>query len=647
MALDTELSAYVTVEDIRQFERRVLAEGMQFLTVTLPALGKALDASFNTGVFVCPSDWRPAKDRAYPMFLHKAWECLFSSNGQAVWVVPGQPHNELLCAVWKPLGAAVACLRQLTYCFYKYERPWTEDQAAATFEAFKNAEDEVVATEERLLNGGFSEKIGKLDIAAYIDRAKRLIAALLTGSNPHDIKPQYGTGATACKSTPEGRWVKPRFIPKLDRVYPYTEWFVSGINGLDEILYENRLELETCERPGARVVLVPKDSRGPRLISAEPREFMYIQKGLMAELYAFMERYPNVRRQVSCTDQSRNQLLALIGSQTGGLATLDLKEASDRVPWWLVKMLFPSNWVECFNACRSEFTVLPSGEEIPLRKFAPMGSACCFPVEALVFWALCHAANPAFSGRLIKGLLRRSGNSQMKPEPYTSVWGFDDVCVFGDDIIVPTSSVDTVVQLFEAVGLVVNTSKSFTSGPFRESCGMDYFAGYLVTPQRVKNVLAGDSIMVMFRTKDVFNNIAHRYGSSCPSLIGKLQELFNQFFGLSLPIFPLREDRRCTGLCLIDTHWGQRVEGQTLVRDKRLGVWRAGNVRVRLNNPDRRTVDYNRLQARLLVEIPVKESHDLTWWSVLRSFLLSGGRGGTDEYTIRGRVRHKTAWVEV
>lgn len=552
--------------------------------------------------------------------------------------------------VVESLGAAVACIRQLTFLFYKYECPWNNEQENAVFEAFKEAEDEVFSNLQRLLSGGLSELINDVPVKVYLDRAEALISDLLRGTNPRDIKPRYGTGATACQSTPQGRWQGARFIAKLDAVYPYSEWFVSGINGLDEILSYSRLNVCEEPEPGARGILVPKDSRGPRFISAEPREFMYVQQGLMAQLYRAIEQYPNVQRQVSCTDQTRNQRLALLGSQTGDLASLDLKEASDRVSWWLVTRLFPNDWVECFDACRSEYTVLPNGEEVPLWKFAPMGSAVCFPVEAIVFWALCNAAKPSYTERFRKALFRRGRYADKDSALRATAWGVDDVSVFGDDIIVPTSQVGTVVQLLNAVGLKVNEHKSFYKGPFRESCGTDYFAGYLVTPLRVKSSLAGDELETLLRFNDMCNNVLLKYSHWDPSLIVKLRELFKKFFDFEPPVFPAREGEDESGpsaLYLKDTVWGQRLDGETLIRDKRSGHWRLGSVRVRSRVPGRLNNDYNRLQARLLTEIPLEESHDLGWCSVLRSFLLSGGRGGADVYAIRGRVRHKTAWVHV
>lgn len=642
---DTELSAYVSVEDLLYVRRRASAEGMKFMTVTLPSLGKALDSAFESGKLVLPDGWRPAKDHVYPSFLKRAWGELFTPQGEPRWVVPGTTDN-IPYFLLEGMGAAVACIRQLTYAFYKYTQPWTDEQAEETFSAFKRTEADLSELLVAVEQGAWrTTKIGNLTVDAFINRARRLICGLLSGTAPKTaIVPRYATGATADRATAHGRWEKPRLIPRLDKVYPYSEWFVSGINGLESILTKEGLDLEIADSPGARVVLVPKDSRGPRLISAEPREFMYIQQGLMDLLYDTMERYPIVRAQVSCTDQTRNQRLALLASQLGALATLDMKEASDRVSLELVRRLFPSDWVEAFEACRSTYTVLPSGEEVPLLKFAPMGSSVCFPVEALVFWALCHAASPTWSDRAVKRLLTRSGCKHVTDGNYVP-GELGAVSVFGDDIIVPTQNVDTVVQLLEAVGLKVNSHKSFRKGPFRESCGADYFAGVWTTPVRVKSSLVGDDIVSLFRVKDTLNSICRRYGHISPQLIGKARELYQEFFGVTLPVFPSKEEY-VTGLCLTDTHWLQRLEGQTLKKNRQRG-WQLINVRVRAHVRDWSKPDYNRLEARLLTEVPVREYHDLNWCSVLRAFLVKDARGGAGEYAIRRRVHYRTTWVGV
>jgi hypothetical protein len=65
------------------------------------------------------------------------------------------------------------------------------------------------------------------------------------------------------------------------------------------------------------------------------------------------------------------------------------------------------------------------------------------------------------------------------------------VYVYGDDIIVPVDEVATVISTFELFGLKVNLNKSFWTGKFRESCGMDAYDGKRVTPVYLRELPDG------------------------------------------------------------------------------------------------------------------------------------------------------------
>lgn len=183
-----------------------------------------------------------------------------------------------------------------------------------------------------------------------------------------------------------------RYYRSLAERFPYEDYFFFNLSHMCDEL-RSYLSLEELDTPVAKVVLVPKDSRGPRLISSEPLEVQWIQQMLMANMVHTIETHPLTRGLVNFTDQSVNRRLALRGSteESNFLVTLDMKDASDRVHSTLVRILFPNTWVAALMAARSTATRLPNGEVVQLHKFAPMGSATCFPVEALIFWALSTA----------------------------------------------------------------------------------------------------------------------------------------------------------------------------------------------------------------------------------------------------------------
>jgi hypothetical protein len=104
-----------------------------------------------------------------------------------------------------------------------------------------------------------------------------------------------------------------------------------------------------------------------------------------------------------------------------------------------------------------------------------MGSALCFPIEAMVFTTL------IFMG------IQRSLNVTMTRKDIKSFR--NSVRVYGDDLIVPVDHVLSVVQTLEHFGAQVGLDKSFWTGKFRESCGKEYFNGTDVSLVRVRQAL--------------------------------------------------------------------------------------------------------------------------------------------------------------
>jgi len=103
-----------------------------------------------------------------------------------------------------------------------------------------------------------------------------------------------------------------------------------------------------------------------------------------------------------------------------------------------------------------------------------MGSALTFPVEAVCFLMICIAA--VCDERKVFNRLGRVKSLEAFEKARK------DILVFGDDIVVPSDVIVKVREYLEAFGLKVNSKKTFFKGGFRESCGMDYFNGVLVTP---------------------------------------------------------------------------------------------------------------------------------------------------------------------
>jgi hypothetical protein len=218
----------------------------------------------------------------------------------------------------------------------------------------------------------------------------------------------------------------------------------------------------------SQTIFVPKSYKTFRTISMEPPTLQYFQQGIWNLIDNLVASNGYLRNRIGFHDQTRNQRLAKQGSIDRNYATIDLSAASDLVSYELVKQLFKGTWLpRYFLATRSTHTKLPDGQLIELKKFAPMGSALCFPVETLVFASVCE---------FVTRECRMSG----------------DYSVFGDDIIVPTQCVEKVMQILETLGFHVNRDKSFYRDTcwFRESCGHEYCDGYDVSPMRVSRKYA-------------------------------------------------------------------------------------------------------------------------------------------------------------
>jgi hypothetical protein len=297
------------------------------------------------------------------------------------------------------------------------------------------------------------------------------------------------------------KWEQKVWHERLEFLFPFLE------TALPNARHNLMLDQIEFRAPGdelpVRLTDVPKTHTTPRLIAIEPTCMQYVQQAISTYLTEHLERLPSskegenlARDFVGFEHQWPNRVMACIGSEDGSLATLDLSEASDRVANWLVEDLYGDfPWfLEGIEACRSTKAKLPSGKVIPLQKFASMGSALTFPIEAMTFAAIVLAACIKADGL---------------PISPKSVRIFRDrVRVYGDDIIVPTDKAVTVIDALELFGFKVNRNKSFWTGEFRESCGKEYWRGQDVSIVRFRKPLPAsrhdvDSIVSTVATRNL------------------------------------------------------------------------------------------------------------------------------------------------
>jgi hypothetical protein len=296
----------------------------------------------------------------------------------------------------------------------------------------------------------------------YVEVARSLVKAWL-GPAPSllDLRPQHGPGAVA-----EGykQWEKAHFKYTFRQLRPYGAELLY-LNGRH--LAEEPRNLQELRHPITRVICVPKDFSKPRIISAEPCVMQFLQQGVARYMMSVLEQrcpYLNFR------DQSVN---AILSKKWDAVATLDMSDASDTVSRRIVRQLFPADWADLVFSLRSHFAELPDGTRVPLRAFAPMGSALCFPVESVIFAAVAGSAMLCMDGGKWFSKERRQ---------YFRV--------YGDDIIVPRDAAEYVLAVLRETGFRPNESKCCTTGYFRESCGAEWWRGDDVTVVRPRSLSA-------------------------------------------------------------------------------------------------------------------------------------------------------------
>ena len=427
--------------EIEYISARLEKEGLSFLTKALPRLGKAVDTALSSGTRLSIQGF--TLDGAIPKFL--GW---------------------LLSRVFDPLGVelvnsnslALKHFRQFVYLLYKLKIPHDEAQEQSVVSSFEQVDQELPRYAETCWNH------------ILVPKAREIISRIFGTVDGTRIKPGHGPGSVATGESTTEKSKFSRLYTQLEQEYPFTEYFCFSLSHVCDDL--DRIQaLEVLDKPTAKVVLVPKDSRGPRLISAEPLEIQWIQQGLGPLLESAINRHWLSAGFVNFEDQSINGRLALSGSKDGQWVTLDMKDASDRVSSDLVKSLFTQvpRLLAQMLACRSTHTRLPDGRIVALNKFAPMGSRLCFPVEAICFYALILSALQMNYHCSLRKLVGR-------------------VFIFGDDIIMRQEDYSAALQSLPLFGLMFNKSKCCTHGFFRESCGVDAHKGANVTPSRLKTV---------------------------------------------------------------------------------------------------------------------------------------------------------------
>lgn len=350
------------------------------------------------------------------------------------------------------------------------------DREAVAREKFAKSEVRCRETNERFRRRSDGERFTP-QVERVLFRAQQKIATIL-GDVPSYSDMDFSFGPGAAYGVRKRTSVFHKVTATLECTHA-----MAGI--LAEFLGEFpgwiREDLPTVRLiPGCQLAFVPKDAKTDRPIGIEPLLNGLYQKGVGSFLRARLRNHG-----INLDDQGVNQKLA---SQAINrcLATVDFSSASDTVAYGLVLDLLPIDWFEFLEVARS-----PSYQWgdcwANYQKFSSMGNAYTFELETLLFYALAI------------GCCEELGIG------YET--GFN-LSVYGDDVIIPQAAFHLYQEVAEVCGFELNYEKSFHQGLFFESCGHDFFLGYLVRPFQVKRRI--DTLLGTFLAANVLRRLQRR-----------------------------------------------------------------------------------------------------------------------------------------
>lgn len=333
------------------------------------------------------------------------------------------------------------------------------DTEKVAIETFYECERSCCASNARLTrflpeNGGFGLSSSEWRINDFFIEWRKELGTLM-GPLPTHLVPRFSNGATISNKALEAS------VPDKMSGFP--------------TCYSESLDLLPFFWETSWGKVCRDENRSPKI--ARGNHFFTVFKDSEKDRGCGKEASVNVALQLAAGSHLRGQLkrvlgldlrhlqlthreLARLGSLFGDLATVDMSNASDTVSKVLVKLGAPASWFTLLDSLRAHFTKVKS-RWVYLEKFSSMGNGFTFELETCIFLTLART------------VVRLEG-------------GDPDRCsCYGDDLIVPTEYLRAVLSVLRFCGFTPNKKKTFGEGPFRESCGGDYFRG---VPVRATNL---------------------------------------------------------------------------------------------------------------------------------------------------------------
>jgi len=276
----------------------------------------------------------------------------------------------------------------------------------------------------------------------------------------------FSSTLTATLGVPEVWELCVARCPQFTDAYSDPSWF-----GGTQTVAQNKLSF------------VNKTVQIARSICTEPTLNMWFQLGIGEILHSRLRRKYGIDFGIQPEVNTR---LAELGSLHDQLVTIDLESASDSLSLGMLRWALPKSFMALLERFRSPASSLPDGRSVKLNMVSTMGNGFTFPLQTMVFSSAVRATY---------AYLRKQGLQvpacKFNFDKTLKLRAHLDTCnasVFGDDIIVHKSVSRHLVRLLNLLGFVVNSTKSYVEGPFRESCGADFFNGHNVRPVFIKQL---------------------------------------------------------------------------------------------------------------------------------------------------------------
>jgi len=433
--------------DVATLQRRISLEGFRFVTKVLPNLADGLLCQLETGT----SHYPGFKTRMnVPCFMRGIFVAVFKSN-----------------IAERDKALYIKAIYQIGVSFKKFEGVIPEGADSILWDQFVSTDRELKAVPAKVHS--------EFETSQTIKLVRHYFRAFFEGLKPKEHKeflPKPGPGATAAPVPKFMRYQPQHKYLSLEGIFKTWDWFYTC--PIDAMMDAGHIQsLKVSARPFAKYLVVPKTAEKGRGICSEMNEAQYLQQAFSRMVRCMIREHPELSEYLKLNDQTVNGALAIRASLTKKDCTIDFSEASDRVIRELISYVTQDN-VDVHDILMALATVrVKKSEEIQhdvraieLNKFAPMGSALCFPIMSLFNYFLC------------KAVIKRTGVTNSKAKR---------VYVYGDDIITDTRYYKCLANQLPKFGLKLNVMKSYANSYFRESCGKHAYYGINITPVYIRN----------------------------------------------------------------------------------------------------------------------------------------------------------------